>query len=165
MQLTNGKLGLIDYGQTREMDDDTRLSFARIVVALHEQPNNVASEMRTAGFVLRDASDDETLRQYATVLFDHDIESQRRGYRIAQEYFAQLMKDNPILSMPEAAIFIARTSLMFRGMGSALGENQIQTAKYWYKHAQKALQQASQKRRSTYWDEFDLFELYTHTSL
>jgi aarF domain-containing kinase len=143
LQLANGKLGLIDYGQTRAMDDETRLAFARIFVALHAHPDQVAPAMRAAGFALRDESD-EMLRQYATVLFDHDIESQKRGYKIAQEYFAHLMKENPIVSMPDAAIFIARTSLMFRGMGSALGENQIQTAKYWYKHAQKALDDASE---------------------
>jgi aarF domain-containing kinase len=115
-------------------------------VALHADPDQVAPAMRAAGFVLRDESD-EMLRQYATVLFNHDMESQKRGYRIAQEYFAHLMKDNPLVSMPDAAIFIARTSLMFRGMGSALGENQIQTAKHWYKHAQKALQDENDRQQ------------------
>lgn len=138
MQLKNGKLGLIDYGQTREMDNDTRLAFARIIVALKDSPKDVGPVMRRAGFKLEKDSDN-MLCQYASVLFDSDIESKRRGYQIAQEYFAELMKDNPLVSMPDAAIFIARTSLMFRGMGSALGENQIQTAQFWYKHAKKAI--------------------------
>ena len=42
-----------------------------------------------------------------------------------------------------ALVFGGRTSLMFRGMGSAIGSGQICTAKHWYKHAKKAVTEIS----------------------
>ena len=34
------------------------------------------------------------------------------------------------------SVFVGRTSLMFRGMGSAIGSGQIRTATRWHKHAE-----------------------------
>ena len=40
--------------------------------------------MRGAGFAVRDTADDETMTQYARLLFDSDEESERQGYTIPQ---------------------------------------------------------------------------------
>jgi hypothetical protein len=91
-----------------------------------------------------------------------------------QEYFKALMDENPLLSFPDSAsecdffadvihspckthnfvvaVFVGRTSLMFRGMGSAMGGlGQIRTASRWYPHAKQALAKdgSSQKDKST----------------
>ena len=84
-----------------------------------------------------------------------------------KEYFKSLMDRNPLLSIPDSAgtfqhvldaylvvgcfihfltftlsssiVFVARTSLLFRGMGNAVGSGQIRTSLRWYKNARKAL--------------------------
>ncbi len=99
--LDDGRLGLIDYGQTRRINDTERVDFARIVVALNQKVTNenskreneikyqrnlthVASEMRRAGFVTRNNTDDEIMFHYAQLIFDSDEESVRRGFSIPQ---------------------------------------------------------------------------------
>lgn len=95
MQLDNGQIGLIDYGQTRRIDDEQRIAFSRIVVALNENAKHnknapafnataVAGAMRNAGFATRDNTDDAIITQYARLLFDSDEESEKQGFSIPQ---------------------------------------------------------------------------------
>jgi aarF domain-containing kinase len=103
LQLNDGRLGLIDYGQTRRIGNVQRKAFARVVVELNESRKHehegrflhggaatcfntsaIASAMRGAGFAVRDTADDETMTQYARLLFDSDEESERQGYTIPQ---------------------------------------------------------------------------------
>ena len=100
LQLDDGRLGLIDYGQTRQINDQERMDFARIVVALNEKVTNdnsdhvdmkyhrnithVAHTMRAAGFVTRNNTDDDIMFHYAQLIFDSDVESVRRGFSIPQ---------------------------------------------------------------------------------
>lgn len=86
MELEDGRLGLIDYGQTRRMDDMQRYQFARIVVALHEdsEPQGTAAAMRAAGFATRNNTDDPMMCRYACLLFDSDEDSMRNGFCIPQ---------------------------------------------------------------------------------
>ena len=115
MHLDDGRLGLIDYGQCRRIDDNVRMTFSKIVVAVDESrvrhldgamefnTTRVATAMREAGFTLRDDSDDDSLLQYARILFDSDEESQRLGLPTPQDHFHQLMHDNPMLDFPQSA--------------------------------------------------------------
>ena len=100
LQLDDGRLGLIDYGQTRHINDIERMDFARIVVALNQKVNidtskhhdiknqlnitHIAHTMRTAGFVTRNNTDDDIMFHYAQLIFDSDEESVRRGFSIPQ---------------------------------------------------------------------------------
>jgi aarF domain-containing kinase len=99
LKLNDGRLGLIDYGQTRRIDSDQRIKFAQVVVALNgnQKPDRmapyafsshnasaVARAMRDAGFATRNNDDDEVMMQYAKLLFDSDEESQARGFVIPQ---------------------------------------------------------------------------------
>jgi aarF domain-containing kinase len=100
MKLDDGRLGLIDYGQTRQISDRERMDFARIVVALNQKVTaghskhldiqyqrnitHVAHTMRMAGFVTRNNTDDDVMFHYAQLIFDSDEESVRRGFSIPQ---------------------------------------------------------------------------------
>ena len=114
LQLNNGRIGWIDCGQTRRIDDDLRRAFAEVVVTLTESRHNhrdrpsynstaVANAMRGAGFAAKDNSDDETLLQFGRLFFDSDEESERQGYRIPQNYFKRLMAKNPLVDIPDSA--------------------------------------------------------------
>jgi aarF domain-containing kinase len=102
MQLDDGRLGLIDYGQTRRINTTQRLDFARIIVSLntkikdevsdenndvnigHCNVTDVAKAMRTAGFATRNNTDDKIMFRYAQLIFDSDEESVRHGFSIPQ---------------------------------------------------------------------------------
>lgn len=137
LQLEDGSIGLIDYGSTFRINNNTRRALADIIVSINESSirgrhrelagdtydaANVSRSMRKAGFQTQNETDDATMLEYALYMFDSDSESEKRGFVIPQEYFAQLMATNPLVAFPEPAISLARTSLLFRGMGSAVGK-------------------------------------------
>ena len=115
--LSDGKLGLIDFGQTKYLGDDSRLAYAQVVMDLgNKAPSKqIAKSMKKAGFQTQ-FDDDETLSQYAALFFDSDHVSRSKGYATPQHYFSSLMSSNPLLSIPDDAIMVARVSVLFRGM-------------------------------------------------
>ena len=104
LELPDGRLGLIDYGQTRRLSDKERLALARVVVAIgtFAKPVEVAEAMQAAGFVARDNDDHEMWSKYAALFFDSDLESQRLGFMTPQLYFVNLMEKNPLIVIPDA---------------------------------------------------------------
>jgi aarF domain-containing kinase len=106
LELDDGRLGLIDYGQTRRLSNDERLSSARVVAALGTESRNnteIAAVMRKAGFAAKDPGDDEMLVRYATLFFDDDSESRKLGFASPQLYFVSLMLRNPLTKIPDEA--------------------------------------------------------------
>ena len=104
LELSDGRLGLIDFGQTRRLTDTERLALARVIVALgtNADPAIIAESMQAAGFVAKDNMDYATWTKYATLFFDSDMESQRLGFPTPQLYFVSLMEQNPLMEIPDA---------------------------------------------------------------
>jgi aarF domain-containing kinase len=102
--MPDGRLALIDYGQTRRLSDKERLSLARVIVAVGTCADSsiVAQSMQAAGFIARDNNDNEMWMKYATLFFDSDLESQRLGFMTPQLYFVDLMEKNPLIEIPDA---------------------------------------------------------------
>ena len=104
MELPDGRLGLIDFGQTRRLTDTERLALARVVEALGTQadPVVVAESMQAAGFIAEDNADHAMWTKYATLFFDSDLESQRLGFPTPQLYFVSLMEENALTEILDA---------------------------------------------------------------
>lgn len=105
LELSNGKLGLIDYGQTRRLTTADRLSFARIVSALSKHEMNateVSEAMRECGFVTK-YSKDEITAKYGALFFDNDLDSRRMGCATPQIYLMKLGALDPLVIVPDAA--------------------------------------------------------------
>ena len=166
LELSDGRLGLLDFGQTKKLDDNERDDFARVVVALGSNADKIkiADAMRHAGFKSKLDADD-ALAEYAALFFDSDFVHKEKGYATPQHYFQSLMATDPLINIPDSAsksncafscvvhkqprylncfvpVMIARVSLLFRGAGSAIN-HQVQTSQNWMKHAQKALEQSA----------------------
>jgi len=79
--LDDGKLGLIDYGNTRRLDDPSRLAYARVVDALGRDADDkvVANAFLKSGFKAKDEGDIARLSQYAMLFFDSDDISWKLG--------------------------------------------------------------------------------------
>jgi hypothetical protein len=101
------------------MEADQRVAFAKVVLALEDSrakhahgrhghrcyfnATTVANAMREAGFSTRNNTDDDIMLSYARILFDSDEESEEHGFVIPQEYFASLMHQNPLVTLPDSA--------------------------------------------------------------
>ena len=105
LELSNGKIGLIDCGQTRLLTYAERISFARIVTALSTDPmdpNQVSKAMRDSGFVTKQ-SNDEVTAKYGALFFDNDSDSRKMGCATPQIYLMKLSALDPFVTVPDAA--------------------------------------------------------------
>ena len=146
-------LGLIDYGQTKIISDEERLGVAKVILALGEKsPENatdnteaVADAMRELGFCTK-KNDSKVLAQYAGLFFDSDeVGKELYSCPTPQSYFKLLTELDPLVEVPDMAIFVARCGFILRGMGSILGK-QIKTSQRWSVYAKQALDEAEQKK-------------------
>ena len=104
LELPDGRLGLIDFGQTKKLDEHERLAFARVVVELGSQghQNQTAQAMRLAGFQTKFDKND-SLAEYAALFFDSDFVHKEKGYATPQHYFQSLMASDPLTNIPDSA--------------------------------------------------------------
>ena len=134
LMLSNGKLGLIDYGQCKRLDVNQRLALRRVVSELSSPTVDnkaVQHAMHQMGF--RFENDNVgAICETARLFFDSDRGMREAGFPNPQFYFRYLQKLNATLIVPDEAVFVARTSFLFRGMGALLGNN-VETSKSWSK--------------------------------
>ena len=133
-------MGLIDYGQTRKLQKRDRLALPRVVAALGKSSSNlheIADAMRSFGFRSRDSNDENTAK-FAALYFDSDAAGRKLGYATPQKYLQHLNSVDPMIEVPDAAVFVARTSFLFRGLGALLQQS-LHTSQHWRKHALLAL--------------------------
>jgi len=131
-----GRLGLIDYGQTRTLTKHDRLAVAAVVVELgkqHANDHEIASAMREFGFHSKNGND-ENMAKFAALYFDSDAAGKKMGYVTPQKYLMHLNSVDPMIDVPDPAVFVARTSFLFRGLGALL-QQQLHTSHHWRKHA------------------------------
>lgn len=136
LSLPSGRLGLIDYGQCKILRDDDRTALSRIIYLLGApdvDEDEVSSAMKDFGFTFENDRAD-IITQTANLFFDSDSKRRDVGCYSTQDYLQYLQARNSFLDVPDAAVFVARASFLFRGMGSLLGMD-VRTSKYWAKHA------------------------------
>lgn len=135
-----GRLGLIDYGQTRRLEKHDRLALARVVVELGKRNvdvGKVSAAMRNFGFQSRDSNDVNTAK-FAALYFDSDAEGKKEGFPTPQRWLNHLNSVDPMIVVPDPAVFVARTSFFFRGLGALL-QQQLHTSESWRSPAQRSL--------------------------
>ena len=102
--LSDGKLGLIDFGQTKTITEEERLGVARVVAAIGDRASDhlIADSMRRLGFRTK-FNNDRALAQYGTLFFDSDADGQMMGCATPQMYFSRLNKIDPLVQVPDVA--------------------------------------------------------------
>jgi aarF domain-containing kinase len=138
--LDNGKpqLGLIDYGQVKQLTKEERLHMCKIILALaNDDREEVVRLMVQAGFKSR-AMNEEVIFKYAKVSYDEDNVELTEGKHI-QMFMEDLQARDPIDQLPDCYIMVGRTSIMLRGVAHALRQSRS-IAKAWAPIAEKVLQ-------------------------
>jgi len=104
LMLHDGRLGLIDFGQTKRITKEERLGVAKVLDAIGNGESNadVAHAMRCLGFRTKLDSDD-VLARYAVLFFDSDSEGKEQGCATPQIYFSMLNKMDPLINVPDVA--------------------------------------------------------------
>lgn len=146
---------MIDYGQTKFITDEERLGVAKVILALaaddgesqqSSKTQAVADAMRELGFSTK-RNDAKVLEQYAGLFFDSDeVGKKLYDCPTPQTYFKRLTELDPLVTVPDVAVFVARCGFLLRGMGSILGK-QIKTSERWSVYAKQALEEAEQNTK------------------
>ena len=91
--------------------------------------DNVAKAMHTFGFRFENGRND-TITNTARLFFDSDAGRREVNCPTPQSYLMHLQKENTMTVCPDPAVFVARTSFLFRGFGSLMGM-EIHTSQHW----------------------------------
>ena len=105
MELSNGKLGLIDYGQTKRLKEKCRLQVAKAVSALGQDvidKDEAVTVLFDMGFRSKHNKPDVMVR-YGKLFFDSDAGMRDFDCATPQLYLLKLMSMDPLLEVPDSA--------------------------------------------------------------
>ncbi len=107
LELSNGQLGLIDYGQCYTLSDKDRLTFASLFQELGSDLEDidtsmVASTMRNLGFMFKYEKED-VMTEMAKLLFDNDTARIKLGLPTPQELLMHLNSQDQMVAVPDPA--------------------------------------------------------------
>jgi predicted unusual protein kinase regulating ubiquinone biosynthesis (AarF/ABC1/UbiB family) len=133
------QLGLIDYGQVKQLSKKLRQLFCKIIIALDDDnKDEIFTLMREAGFNSK-RMDPEVIYLYAKVGYDQDNDELTKGVHI-QMFMEDLEARDPIISLPRDFISVARASLMLRGLAHSLNQSRS-VAAIWRPIAERVLRE------------------------
>lgn len=138
--LEKGKpqIGLIDYGQVKDISTEERLRLCKIVVALaDDDKDSLVKYLAEAGYKSKNM-DKEVIYKFAKVSYDEDNDEILEGMHM-QVFLDDLEAKDPVSSLPEPYIMVNRTSVILRGLAHALRQPRS-IAKAWKPIAQKVLE-------------------------
>jgi aarF domain-containing kinase len=132
-------LGLIDYGQVKRLSKETRLTFAKLIVALDDENRDEAARLIQQLGLKTKHMDPDVHYQYAKVSYDQDNMKLLGGKHI-QVYMEDLEAKDPIQQLPKDLIMVSRASIILRGLAHALHQNRS-VARIWRPIAEKVLKE------------------------
>jgi len=141
LALPKQKVGLVDFGECKELSDETRLQFARLTVALAWRDQEKALPILEEMGVTLDNVPAEFRMVGAYLMFDTRMD-------IPEAHFSPLDPDAPeefrqvsMGSFPQESFMLLRVTALLRGLLAAFGED-VSAALVWEKYAQAALKKA-----------------------
>jgi aarF domain-containing kinase len=125
--LENGDIGLIDFGQVKQISGRNRETLAKVMIALADRVGddrpedleligNLALEL---GVELNDDAQDEAAAAVAMWLFDGSTEKLPGGYDLGE-----LSPNSPVKelkSFPQDLVLVGRSSILIKGISNRLG--------------------------------------------
>ena len=137
-------LSVIDFGQAKELDTDTRLSLARIILALAADERDAAlSEIKNLGVNLQNASDDFAMK-CAYILFDTRMDIEEAHLSPLDADIPPEMRIVKIETIPESVFMFIRVVALVRGMLVSLDAD-VHARMIWRPYAMAALRAAGER--------------------
>lgn len=134
MVMKGGRIGVIDYGQSKRLPDWERAQFARLILALDSGNERAVSKALDNLGVVTERDDTEIKAEMARGMFDttgkvdpFDPESP--------------IKKMGITTFPADMFFVLRVVQLLRGLQDGMGINDFSSAQQWKPFAEVALKQ------------------------
>jgi len=135
--MPDGRLGLIDYGQVKEIDPASRRQLALLIKALASgDRQRVIDQFASMGFKSK-RMDPWVVEKTARIYFDRCDREATEGLNL-QLFIDKLTANDPTEVFPENHLFAARTSLLLRGLGTLLN-HPVSAAQAWTPYADQIL--------------------------
>lgn len=136
------QLGLIDYGQVKQISKEERILFSKIIVALANKDKEMVVQcMKEAGYKTQ-RMDPDIMYRFATLAYDEDNHELTEGQHI-QLYMEHLHHKDPVEHLPQQYIMASRVSILLRGLGHAVHQSRS-VAEAWKPIAEKVLKEEGQ---------------------
>ncbi|GMI35727.1 hypothetical protein TeGR_g12357 [Tetraparma gracilis] len=125
--LENGDIGLIDFGQVKQISEEQRRTLAKVMVALDDRESDSNPEdlkkigdlALELGVELREDAKPEGPAAVAMWLFDGSVEELPGGYDKGE-----LSPNSPVKelkSFPQDLVLVGRSTVLLKGLSSRLG--------------------------------------------
>ena len=151
--LDDGKIGLIDFGQVKQISGRLRQTLAEVMVALDERQDGVAEDNELVGKLaldlgveLRPEAKPEAAAAVGIWLFDGSVKTLPGGYDEGE-----LSPNSPVKelkSFPQDLVLVGRSSILIKGLSNHLGIP-WSLAKEWADTARKVLHTPAQTTDGT----------------
>lgn len=121
MLLKDGRLGLIDYGQVKQMTVHERIIFSKIVLAHTRKDKKEVSRISFAEMGTVTKKMDPEIAYLSSAFWVDRMTPDIMQGRNIHAYMEYLEAADPMVHLPEEYIFACRVSILLRGMGKAFG--------------------------------------------
>ncbi|GIL52828.1 hypothetical protein Vafri_8592 [Volvox africanus] len=130
-----GRVGLLDYGQSKQLPDEKRRAFAELVLALNRgRASEISAALGDLG-VVTERKDPEIRTEMAYGMFD------TRG-KVNPFDPNSPLKQSAISTFPADMFFVMRVVQLLRGLADGMGINDFSCARQWAPFAKDTLSRA-----------------------
>jgi len=130
--LPGGRVGLIDYGQSKQLEEVHRRALAKLVLAIHGRDDEKIAEALHDMGVIINTMDTPLRAKMACDMFDT-----KGGIDPFSEDSS--LKNAPISTFPKDMFFVLRTTQLLRGLANGMEISDFSCADQWAPYARKAL--------------------------
>ena len=143
--LDDGRVGLIDWGQVKELGVAERLQFARLVVALADRDRPLVAELWAACGFATEKNHPWAIDKWATWRFSRltpDVTDELGGII---EFEPNLSRRDAVTSEPAPFVMVFRMNVLLRGNAMSLGDLNVDAARHWRPAAVRLLKRHGEK--------------------
>jgi aarF domain-containing kinase len=136
--LKDGRLGLIDYGQVKFLEDKHRIIYAKLILALNRDDRQEIIRLynKEMGILTKNNLDD-VLYRHAVFYHDRDTVDITQGLNM-HLFLEKLESMDPVKHISEEYIMVGRVNMLLRGVSKAFGL-QIKMSDLWKTQAEAYL--------------------------
>ncbi|KAJ3203892.1 hypothetical protein HDU82_006230 [Entophlyctis luteolus] len=138
--LKDGRLGMLDMGQIKQLTREERIFVARLYKALADEDREALKQLSIEGGYKSKYMNAEVMFKITQVGFDQDGRHVTEGLNL-QQYVDKLYKMDPWEKGLDAVVMPMRVSLLLRGVGLMLN-HPVSVAAAWKPFAEQALREA-----------------------
>ena len=134
---SDGKLGLIDFGQVKRLSPQRREQFARLVIALNNNDVEQVCDISREIGCENKYNIPEIVFKLSSFWLDRDTPDITMGLDI-HKFLQEMENRDPQVSVCQDLVMVARCSVMLRSLGLSLGMR-VRTTDYWRPYAEQYL--------------------------